>query len=387
MRAFGYFSRGSVQHGQPALLQSQDTGVDSIQADKMNNTKAAGDQAIRETDIDAAVARFSAVSKGYMHDELVAFFAPSKSNPIRPPWVNVGTHHRTYTIDALIERFIQRTKGPVQVLSLGSGSDSRYWRLRKRWGAEWPVERWIETDFQETVSSKIDTIIKQNQLLAPCGQRVEISADDDPTGSRGTQPHAELHGQSYCLVSIDLRKPDHLISKLTSHHLLSGTLAKPDLPTLILAELVFVYMQPEETQSCLSQLAKYFRDQLMVVTYEALNLGDNFSRVMVQNLRTRGLTLLGFNHNSGVESQLKRFRELGFLEIMSTNMKKLRESASDDKEWNENWKGELGRIKQLEFLDEVEELELILEHYALTWALRKTKSPIEKTRFYLPSLD
>lgn len=160
-------------------------------------------------------------------------------------------------------------------------------------------------------------------------------------------------------------------------------------PTLIIAELVFVYMSPDQTKSCLKKLCSMFQSNLMIITYEALNLNDNFSKMMVQNLSSRGLILEGFDHNNSVESQINRFKEYKFEEIMSTDMKKLRQSDSTNEEWKQKWDQELLRINRLEFLDEVEELELILQHYAITWAIRAGKSITQMSldNFYLPNFS
>lgn len=63
----------------------------------------------------------------------------------RPPVINVGTHHRTYAIDAIVERFLLSSnddendglegkgkgrKGKKQIVSLGAGSDTRFWKIR-----------------------------------------------------------------------------------------------------------------------------------------------------------------------------------------------------------------------------------------------------------------
>lgn len=202
-----------------------------------------------------------------------------------------------------------------------------------------------------------------------------------------TQPPTELYGNDYCLISVDLRQPDQFSQKLTNQTT-HERLFDPTCSTLIIAELVFLYMSPEQTESCLRRLTSIFEGKLMIITYEALNLNDNFSKMMVQNLSARGLSLPGFDYNSSVESQIRRFHDLGFTEIVSSDMKKLRESNGDDRDWRTKWDQELKRIKGLEFLDEVEELELVLQHYAISWATKGfVESPTQSNQnFRLPNL-
>lgn len=50
----------------------------------------------------------------------------------KPPLINVGTHHRTYALDLVVDRFFEsceRAGKRGQVVSLGAGSDTRFWRL------------------------------------------------------------------------------------------------------------------------------------------------------------------------------------------------------------------------------------------------------------------
>jgi len=54
---------------------------------------------------------------------------PGPSSARKAPLINVGTHHRTLALDLLVERFLDRAGGEGQVVSLGAGSDSRFWRL------------------------------------------------------------------------------------------------------------------------------------------------------------------------------------------------------------------------------------------------------------------
>ena len=109
------------------------------------------DEAVRTTDDDAAASRLyattfilpsmsksgwlgrSAVNLGYLNDPFVShLYRPkygesSQSGSRKPPLINVGTHHRTWAIDLLVDQFLE--KGGRQIVSLGAGSDTRFWRL------------------------------------------------------------------------------------------------------------------------------------------------------------------------------------------------------------------------------------------------------------------
>ena len=93
----------------------------------------------------------------------------------------------------------------------------------------------------------------------------------------------EMHSDLYSLLPGDLRDPDSLINQLRP-------LLDSSAPTLIIAELVLVYLSPQHAESLLRKLLEgFFTGPVMLVSYEALDLGDSFSRVMVQNLDVRAV--------------------------------------------------------------------------------------------------
>ena len=90
------------------------------------------DKAIRSTDDDAAHARISAVRKGYLEDPFIALLVPrAHLVPTRAPLIHIGTFVRSEAIDILIKGWIalMSTESQIQIVSLGAGSDSRFWRL------------------------------------------------------------------------------------------------------------------------------------------------------------------------------------------------------------------------------------------------------------------
>lgn len=91
------------------------------------------DAPIRLTDNDAALAKLSAVRQKYLSDPFIKYFVPRANfQPPRPPLINVGTFVRTVAIDDLVEQWIDlstKEGRKCQIVSLGAGSDTRFWRL------------------------------------------------------------------------------------------------------------------------------------------------------------------------------------------------------------------------------------------------------------------
>lgn len=91
------------------------------------------DAAIRRTDADAAVARLSAAQKGYVQDLFIKYLVPrAHLLPPRPPLINIGTFVRSTAIDELVEQWLllsDHAGQRCQIVSLGAGSDTRFWRI------------------------------------------------------------------------------------------------------------------------------------------------------------------------------------------------------------------------------------------------------------------
>jgi len=92
------------------------------------------DAPIRATDNDAAIARLSTVQKGYLTDPYIAAFVPrAHLQQPRPPLINIGTYLRAWGIDHLLDGWFHLSgEREVQIVSLGAGSDTRFWRLAVR---------------------------------------------------------------------------------------------------------------------------------------------------------------------------------------------------------------------------------------------------------------
>lgn len=94
------------------------------------------DAAIRQTDTDAALARLSTVKRGYIEDPFISHLLPrAQFQPARPPLINIGTYVRSKSIDALVEQwleFCEQQDTACQIVSLGAGSDTRFWRISVR---------------------------------------------------------------------------------------------------------------------------------------------------------------------------------------------------------------------------------------------------------------
>ncbi|KAI0250921.1 leucine carboxyl methyltransferase [Lactifluus subvellereus] len=319
------------------------------------------DAPIRATDNDAAIARLSAVQKGYLTDPYITALVPrAHLQQPRPPLINIGTYLRARGIDDLLENWFRLAgEHRVQIVSLGAGSDTRFWRLANGPYAG-QLQRYIEIDFAENTSRKAMSIRKSRVLSATLG-----SPDAVSVGGGGTTLRAPV----YNLLPVDLRTPP--ATALTSL-LGSGDepLLSPTLPTLLLFECVLAYMTPVASNALIQWFVDYFAAPggglLGGVVYEMFKLNDAFGRVMLNNLKSRNVSLPGAESYPDLASLSRRFLNRGFTTAQALTLREIRRRYIEPQE--------LQRLSRLELLDEVEELELVLDHYAISWGVKFPES-------------
>ncbi|CAE6351641.1 unnamed protein product [Rhizoctonia solani] len=308
------------------------------------------DSAIRETDTDAAHSRLSAVRQGYLTDPYLTPLVPrARFVPTRAPLMNVGTYVRSTAIDMLVESWLNLA-GPEtekrQIVSLGAGSDTRYWRLMDKGFAK-RIASYVELDFAENTSRKAKAVVQTQLLKDGLGPDVKIER-----GGTG------LSSPGYHLIPLDLRDGVPALASLVSASSTADAPLDPSLPTLFIAECVFVYMPPSASDAILQWFSNTFGRTAGIV-YEMFGLQDAFGKVLKDNLKARHIELPGVDAFPTLNSQMSRYTNNGFGHSKGRTLKSIRRENIPV--------SELQRISRLEHLDEIEELELVLEHYAISW--------------------
>lgn len=301
----------------------------------------ANDKIVQQTDHDASSSRLSAIELGYLKDEYAPEIAqPGEQPPRRYPIINRGTYVRTTAIDRLVSRFLHaETPGPKQIVSLGAGSDTRFFRLCGQHGTGHVV--YHELDFEHNVTAK-RAALERSPLLS---ERLKA---------------AKAAGSSYHLHAIDLRT---LASASDADTLIPDL--DPALPTLILSECCLCYLPPDEATAVLTRLLRALSGAAAVVVYEPVRPFDPFGRTMVSNLASRGIHLQTLRRYASLEAQRRRFRAAGL------------DGGQGARDVRRIWEGEAWvsgpereRVERLEWLDEMEEWELLASHYCVAWGFK-----------------
>ncbi|KAI9783928.1 MAG: carboxy methyl transferase for protein phosphatase 2A [Geoglossum umbratile] len=317
------------------------------------------DLPIQQTDQDASVARMSAVQMGYLEDAFAGCFVPAGGGvggERRMPVINRGTYVRTTTLDQLLTLFLTTFPSqPSQILSLGAGSDTRFFRLLSQTPT---VSRFIiyhELDFPLITSQKTKTISQNPRLLSMVRGHAEAMGG----GEVEVDPESgALYSEGYNIHPVDLRE-------LAAGGAAQGPQLRnlnPRVPTLIISECLLCYLpNPAALLTHLTTALIPPPTPLTILIYEPLSPRPPtpFSLTMTSNLSLRNLSLTLL---PSLPSQLERLISAGFESARAGDVEFL---------W-ERWVGgeEKRRVGGLEMLDEVEEWKLMGRHYCVVWGWR-----------------
>ena len=259
---------------------------------------------------------------------------------------------RTSAIDQLVDRFLTTpTSTAKQIVSLGAGTDTRFFRLRDKYPNE--ILIYHEIDFPTNTAAKLQSIRRHTELQDRIGDSHFTML---PTGD-------SYHSASYNVHALDLRSLATLSSDSPLPELPN---LNAGLPTLILSEMCLIYIDPSTVSAIMNTLlTRYLKPTTpaAVILYEPILPHDAFGRTMISNLSTRNIQLPTLTAYPQLSDQRARLKKYGFV-----NGSKAADTYFIWREWVSQEEKE--RVAALEMLDELEELDLLLRHYCVAWAWR-----------------
>lgn len=326
-----------------------------------------GDEAIVATNDDAALCKYQAVSKGYYEDPYLEQFLTLKarnSSPRKAPEINRGYYARSASIAYLVEQFIGANP-MAQIINLGAGYDSLYWRLKshnflRSNEDESKIEtsiNYVEIDMSVVTVHKI-MAIKRHQELSGLLKSMQFKGEG-------------LHSDGYNLISFDLRQVDKTSLR---QKLMEDCKLDPKRPTLCIAECVFIYMPNQDSSSLIKWLAENF-DHLSILNYEQCNMEDRFGDIMLANMNARHCDLMGVEACKSLESQTGRFISNGLKQTKAWTLLQIFKKCLAP--------AEIDRIEKIEFLDEKELLEQLLHHYCIVLGSNQELDWVSDDQYWL----
>ncbi|XP_074550527.1 tRNA wybutosine-synthesizing protein 4 [Halichoeres trimaculatus] len=304
--------------------------------------KKGKDTAVQGTNDSSVVSKVSAAAQGYFQDEFLQHFVCKVSR--RAPLINRGYYVRWRAVDHCVRRFLHITENSPkkQILSLGAGFDSLYFRLH----ADGALDRAavFEVDFPDVARRKTALINSNKTLRGMLGHDLP-----PPTG-----PVYVLTGQ-YRLLGVDVREESRVAEALSAAGLDWAA------PTLILSEVVLTYMETKWSDSVIQWAAKLLHQPLFVM-YEQIHPDDPFGRIMQDHFLKLNSTLHALRQYPDTAAQRHRFLSKGWEHCVCLDMNEFYLGLVSEEERSQ--------IEALEPFDEYEEWHEKCSHYFILTASR-----------------
>ncbi|XP_046374942.2 tRNA wybutosine-synthesizing protein 4-like [Haliotis rufescens] len=303
---------------------------------KGKSAKTRRETAVQGTNDHSIVSKCSMAVAGYFQDDFLKFFVAKTSR--RAPLIHRGYYIRAKTVSYIVNEFLQRHGSTAkQIVSLGSGFDSAYFRLKSAGQLQNTI--YIEIDFPEVVKRKNAIIKNTRELSELLGEEQTLQA---------TSPHIEMNRSDYKMLGVDLTQLNTLEAALRLCQV------DFDAPTLLLSEVVLTYMTRRCSSAVVKWAAETFSDSAFLL-YEQINPNDPFGLFMQNHYKVIGSPLKSINAFPTLTSQMDRFVSLGWNWCEAYDM-------------NQFYKDLVGQteklfINSLEPFDEYEEMHLKCSHY------------------------
>uniref|UniRef100_A0A287AK95 Leucine carboxyl methyltransferase 1 n=1 Tax=Sus scrofa TaxID=9823 RepID=A0A287AK95_PIG len=228
----------------------------------------ADDEGVRGPCEDATLCKRFAVSIGYWQDPCIPHLV-RLSKARKAPEINRGYFGHVHSVSQLIKAFLRKTGCNCQILNLGAGMDTTFWRLKDE---DLLPSKYFEIDFPMIVMRNLHSIKLKPLLSKPI---LDLHSEDTLQMDGHT-----LDSTRYAIIGADLRDIPELEEKLKKCNM------NTQLPTLLVAECVLVYMTPEQSANLLKWAANSF-ETAMLINYKQVNMDDRFGQIMIENLRRR----------------------------------------------------------------------------------------------------
>ncbi|XP_075886943.1 tRNA wybutosine-synthesizing protein 4 [Nelusetta ayraudi] len=309
---------------------------------QINKIKQGRDTAVQRTNNSSMVSKRSAATQGYFEDAFLQHLVGKGSR--RTPLINRGYYVRWRAVDDCLRNFLRVTSGCPrrQILSLGAGFDSLYFRLRAEGALD--TVAMFEVDFPD--------VIQQKASLISCNVTLRSMLDFRLPSLTGP---VFLSSDQYNLLGVDIREKDQLEAAL-------GEVGFDwTAPTMILSEVVLTYMETHQSDQVISWAAKNMPQSLFVL-YEQIGPRDPFGQIMQDHFRKINSSLHSLQQYPDAAAQRCRFLDQGWDDCVCLDLNAFYLGLVSEEE--------RCRVESLELFDEHEDWHQKCSHYFILTASR-----------------
>jgi [phosphatase 2A protein]-leucine-carboxy methyltransferase len=235
--------------------------------------------------------------------------------------MNLGYFVRMLSVWQAVMKFHSIHSDSIQVVILGCGYDTLFWRLRD---IDVNVSLWFDLDLPRVVKRK-------GPILAN-----------------------EIFGSlaNYRLLECDLSQGDSVRQVLQANGFVE------DAPTVFIDECSLIYVDPEPVDLIIAFAGSLKSSAFL--SYGMIKPDDPFGKTMVQNFQGFGAPLKGIRKYPTTESHKERFEKGGYKFVKSVDMSVAMKVIVDRQDFM--------RVRRLEMQDDPDELAFMLSHYVLAIA-------------------
>lgn len=235
---------------------------------------------------------------GYSFDPFLEAFTLKKA-PRRAPLINRGYWVRAKVMDSVLSAFLQ-TAGRKQIVSLGAGFDTTFFRLSDLSKAANCMDDvyYVEVDFPEVAERKRALIEQNTSCCSILGAGLDIGHDS-----------VKISTGKYCLIGTDLADTNVLKTIWRDQ-----TNIQDDIHTLLLSECVMTYMDHSLSTKVIQFAKSYFCSSLFL-TYEQVEPLDAFGRFMRSHFDKLNSSLKGICKYPTKSDQAERYKACGYEKV------------------------------------------------------------------------
>eukprot|EP01031_Cornospumella_fuschlensis_P029024 gene29024-35033_t len=308
------------------------------------------DEKTKWTAADSFLCKYHAVEKNYYPDSHAKAMFDHMSKKVqlhtnrKSPLINRGYYARVYGNRLILSEFLKSTEGgPRQLVYFGAGYDSDPLHSYEQAGVNTKV---FELDFPEVMQTKFD-IYQTKDFAHLCGEDADDIKLSNPAISRLG---------SFRFIGVDLRNTRLVMDSLSQ----AGF--DPNVPTFFLSECVLVYMPRDAVIALIQEIGAMMRHQATWVSYDMISPSDRYGGMMVKNLEGAGFHIPGIVDFPTVAAHNDRFVQHNWETAHTVTMKQFYARCISDEE--------KARLRGLEMFDEIEEWNMLMDHYTFTVATK-----------------
>ncbi|SPJ12772.1 leucine carboxyl methyltransferase, putative [Plasmodium sp. DRC-Itaito] len=300
----------------------------------MNSSKSSKHN-VQNTTYEAASSKLSAVKLGYYDDPFLKHFV--KRIETRSPLINRGYYSRVAALRLYIELFFKSidNKQIIQMVNIGSGLDTTFFWINQKY----QDVKYYEIDFYDLLKEKTDIIKKYAEMKNFLKYEKDNQEKDEDL----------INCLNYKMVPLDLNDSSSFEKILLSYNFDFNK------PTIFICECVLIYLETESSDNLIKKLSELMKNTSCIIVYEQVNPNTAFGKVMIDNFSHRGINLKSIYKYYNLQSQLERYKSLGWVNVYINDMNEIYDYHINMEEKK--------KIELIEMFDEFEEWRLLQNHY------------------------